>query len=300
MAKRLGGARALGPAADVGADAAEAPTDAAAQPETFEAHRLGVTRGARSVLRDIDLALAAGELLCLLGANGAGKSSFLSALAGELAPQPAAPGCEPIRLNGRALAELDAATQARARAVLPQRPGLGFDLTVDEVVGMGAYPFAELSPREVEGLLRRALGLAGMAGFAQRRYLELSGGEQQRVQFARVLLQALAGRGADSQARYILLDEPTSSLDPLHQQELLRAVADVARAERIGALVVLHDLNLAASWADRIVLLADGVVLACGTPAEVLTAEHIWHAYGIEAEILQHPRRPQRPLVVFA
>jgi len=266
----------------------------------FEACGLGVARGARSVLRDISLALAEGEVLCLLGANGAGKSSFLSALAGELAPQPSKHASAAIRLNGRALAELDAAAQARARAVLPQRPGLGFDLTVDEVVGMGAYPFAELAPREVDALARRALELAGMAGYAQRRYLELSGGEQQRVQFARVLLQALAGRDADPRARYILLDEPTSSLDPLHQQELLRAVAEVARAERIGALIILHDLNLAAAWADRIVLLADGAVLACGAPAEVLTAEHIRRAYGVEAEILPHPRRPRRPLVVFA
>ena len=133
---------------------------------------------------------------------------------------------------------------ARRRAVR-RRNRLGFDLGVAEVVAMGAYPFPELPPAAVEALVDRTLALADATHLRARRYPELSGGEQQRVQFARVLTQCLAAR-AEGEARYLLLDEPTASLDPRHQGELLRVAVDLARDERVGVLVILHDMNLAA------------------------------------------------------
>ena len=166
---------------------------------------------------------------------------------------------------------------ARWRArVLPQKPGLGFDLGVAEVVAMGAYPFPELPPAAVEALVDRTLALADATHLRARRYPELSGGEQQRVQFARVLTQCLAAR-AEGEARYLLLDEPTASLDPRHQGELLRVAVDLARDERVGVLVILHDMNLAARWCDRLLLLGGGRAIASGPPSQVRRRLHLWH-----------------------
>ncbi|MGB6054250.1 MAG: hemin ABC transporter ATP-binding protein, partial [Burkholderiaceae bacterium] len=169
---------------------------------------------------------------------------------------------------------------------------------VREVVAMGAYPFPELSPAGHEALLRHALRQADAAGLAGRRYLDLSGGEQQRVQFARVLAQVLAAREA-AQYRALLLDEPTSNLDPRHQLLLLRTVRSLARSEGIAALVVLHDVNLAAQWCDRLLLLAHGRSVALGAPAEVLTPQRLEQVYALTARVLPHPLHGDTPLVVF-
>jgi len=267
--------------------------------DALEAVDVNLKRQRRDVLKGASLCLRPGEVVCLLGANGAGKSSFLSVLAGELQPARPDKGDCAVALNGRPLSALSVAQQARHRAVLPQIPGLAFDLRVDEVVAMGAYPYPELAAHDVDALAGRALRLAGIAELGERRYPQLSGGEQQRVQFARALAQVLAGRQADPGGRYLLLDEPTSSLDPLHQQELLETVAGLAREHGIGVLAVLHDVNLAAMWADRIALLADGALLACGAPSEVLTPGNLRRVYGTRVLVMPHPLKPARPLVVF-
>ncbi|CAM5546944.1 heme ABC transporter ATP-binding protein [Eoetvoesiella caeni] len=265
----------------------------------LEASDISVYRRQRPVLRRTSLHIRAGEVVSLLGANGAGKSTFLSVLAAELKLDPALHGEDPVLLNGQNLSGLSPAQQARSRAVLPQKPGLAFDLQVSEVAAMGAYPFAALPASEVDGLVEQSLEKAGIPHLGQRRYLELSGGEQQRVQFARVLVQILAQRQSDPLGRYMLLDEPTASLDPLHQQGLLQTARSLARAERIGVLVILHDINLAACWSDRIALLSQGEILACDTPSRVLTQENLKQVYGVEVDIMPHPRRAGRPLVVF-
>lgn len=251
------------------------------------------------VLQQTSLHIRAGEVVSLLGANGAGKSTFLSVLAAELQLDTALHAKDAVLLNGQNLSDLSTAQQARSRAVLPQKPGLAFDLQVAEVVAMGAYPFAALPAGEVDGLVAQSLEKAGILHLGQRRYLELSGGEQQRVQFARVTVQVLAQRQSDPQGRYMLLDEPTASLDPLHQQGLLETVRELAHADRIGVLVILHDINLAACWSDRIALLSQGKILACDTPARVLTQENLRQVYGVEVDVIPHPRQPGKPLVVF-
>ncbi len=256
-------------------------------------YQLGCHRGARKILSDIDLELRAGEVLGVLGANGAGKTTLLATLAGELAATDGR-----IALDGRALASWTPADLARRRAVLPQSPSLSFDLSVREVVAMGAYPFPELTPTDHANLLRQSLHQADAAGLAERRYLALSGGEQQRVQFARVLAQVLGCREA-GQYRVLLLDEPTASLDPRHQLMLLGAVRALARSEGIAALVVLHDVNLAAQWCDRLLLLARGRCVALGTPAEVLTPQRLEQVYELPVSVLPHPLPERGPLVVF-
>nr|WP_314365755.1 heme ABC transporter ATP-binding protein [uncultured Achromobacter sp.] len=256
------------------------------------AHTLSLSRGGARILTDVSLEVRPGEVVGLLGANGAGKSTLLGALAAELSAD-----AGQITLDGAPLAGMALGSQARRRAVLPQKPGLTFDLGVREVVAMGAYPFAELAPAEVDALVAHALGLADVAHLAGRRYPELSGGEQQRVQFARVLVQCHAAR-APGESRYLLLDEPTASLDPKHQGDLLRRAWELAHEGNTGVLVILHDMNLAARWCDRLLLLNAGHAIAQGTPAQVLTAANLHLAYGIDAQVIAHPLQPDRLLVL--
>ena len=257
------------------------------------AQGLACARGGRTVLSGLDLSLQAGEVLGVLGANGAGKTSLLATLAGEL---PAAAGR--LSLSGRPLADEPPAVLARRRAVLSQSASLAFDLPVTAVVDMGAYPFPELDPQHVRALVSRALEMADATALRSRRYGALSGGEQQRVHLARVLVQVLAGRGP-GEYRVLMLDEPTASLDPLHQALVLQAVQQLAHDEQIAALVVLHDVNLAALWCDRLLLLAQGRAVAQGTPVEVLTPEHLRTVYGLGARVIAHPELAGRPLVIF-
>ena len=277
----------------------------------LQAHGIAVQRGERQILSDIDLSLPAGQVIGVLGANGAGKSTLLAALAGELSPSTGR-----ITLNGRPLSAWPAAELARCRAVLPQSPSLQFDLPVATVIGMGAYPHARHTrtgaPRtddsrdtaraaiaEDQRILQRVLALADVQDLYERRYCHLSGGEQQRVHLARVLYQLLLARQGHDEYRVLMLDEPTASLDPRHQLHLLSAVHTLAHEENVAALVILHDLNLAAGCCDRLLLLGQGRVAACGTPAQVLTPDTLRQVYGVEATVLPHPNQPGRPLVVF-
>ena len=276
----------------------------------LQAHGIAVQRGERQILSDIDLSLPAGQVIGVLGANGAGKSTLLAALAGELSPSAGR-----ITLNGRPLSAWPAAELASCRAVLPQSPSLQFDLPVATVIGMGAYPHARHTrtgaPRtdsrdtaqaaiaEDQRILQRVLALADVQDLYERRYRRLSGGEQQRVHLARVLYQLLLARQGYNEYRVLMLDEPTASLDPRHQLHLLSAVHTLVHEENVAALVIVHDLNLAAGCCDRLLLLGQGRVAACGTPAQVLTPDTLRQVYGVEATVLPHPNQPGRPLVVF-
>jgi iron complex transport system ATP-binding protein len=262
---------------------------------TLAAENISVTRGGVRILDDVSLAVRPGEVVGLLGANGAGKSTLLGALAGEHRPDTGR-----VVLNGTELRHLSHRAQARRRAVLPQKPGLAFDLDVRDVAAMGAYPFPALSPARVDALVAEALALADVRHLVARRYPELSGGEQQRVQFARVLVQCNAARDDDASPRYLLLDEPTASLDPRHQADLLRTAAGIAHLGTTGVLVILHDINLAARWCDRLLLLSAGRTVAVGTPPEVLTPPNLHLAYGIDAHVMPHPLQPRRLLVLVS
>ncbi len=259
----------------------------------LKADALACARGSRTVLSGVSLDLPPGEVLGVLGANGAGKTTLLATLAGELEP---AAGL--LRLDDREVATIRPRELARRRAVLPQATAPAFDLETRTVVAMGAYPFPELAPEMVDALVSRALQLADARAFAGRRVATLSGGEMQRVQFARVLVQLLAAR-EPGEYRLLLLDEPTAALDPLHQATLLRAVRDIVRDQQLGALVVLHDVNLAAAWCDRLLLLAAGRTVALDTPPGALTPTHLHAVYGMAAMVLDHPLRPGTPLVLF-
>ena len=249
-----------------------------------------VVLGDRTVLRGVDLVLPPGQLTALIGPNGAGKSTLLGVLAGDLPP-----ASGQVTLGGRPLARWSARDLAQLRAVLPQRPGVGFSFTVRQVVELGRHPHrrsrraGRSGPAEAGGaVVDAALAEVGLEGFGERPIDTLSGGEAARVHLARVLAQ---------QAPILLLDEPTAALD-LRHQHLVVGIARRHAAAGGTAVVVLHDLNLAAAYADRIVLLAEGSVLADGPGAAVLTPQLIRAAYDHPVEVLCHPR--QRWKVVVA
>ncbi|MDZ3995379.1 heme ABC transporter ATP-binding protein [Pseudomonas sp. Teo4] len=252
----------------------------------LEVEGVHLQRGANEVLRDIHLSVIPGQVLGVLGPNGAGKSSLLGVLCGELAPSQGR-----VTLRGRALSAWAGQERARRLAVLPQVSGLGFAFRVDEVVGMGRLPHASGQQRDRE-IVEAALRAADAWHLVERSYLALSGGERQRVHLARVLAQLWPGEAGTT----LLLDEPTSMLDPLHQHTTLQAVRTFA--ERGAAvLVILHDLNLAARYCDRILLLEQGRCHALAEPQAVLTPGALKVVFGIDVLVQEHPERGH-PLII--
>ncbi|MFG0380883.1 heme ABC transporter ATP-binding protein [Pseudomonas sp. zbq_18] len=252
----------------------------------LRADNLSVRRGPCTVLSGIDLALQPGEVLGVLGPNGAGKSTLLGALCGELAPSEGR-----VTLDERGLDAWPGQERARRLAVLPQSSTLSFAFPVQEVVAMGRLPHDSGRVRDAE-IVEAALQAADAEHLRGRSYLALSGGERQRVHLARVLAQLWPG-GA---GQVLLLDEPTSALDPLHQHTTLQAVRDFA-GQGAAVLVILHDLNLAARYCDRILLLQNGRPHALGSPDEVLQAEPLRQVFGLDVLIQRHPERGH-PLII--
>lgn len=252
----------------------------------LRAENLSVRRGGQIVLEGVDLVLQPGEVLGVLGPNGAGKSTLLGALNGELRTDSGA-----VSLDDRPLADWPGPARARRLAVLPQSSSLSFAFPVSEVVAMGRLPHDTGRERDAE-IVEAALAAADAAHLRGRSYLALSGGERQRVHLARVLAQLWPG----GEGQVLLLDEPTSALDPLHQHTTLHAVREFA-GQGAAVLVILHDLNLAARYCDRILLLQQGRPHAFGTPDEVLQADPLREVFGLDVLIQRHPERGH-PLIV--
>jgi iron complex transport system ATP-binding protein len=253
------------------------------------ATNIGLEKSSKRILERVNFELRPGEVLALIGPNGAGKSSLLRVVAGEEQDK------GQVAINGKPLAAWRPESLARVRAVLSQQLHLPFPMPVVEVVALGRYPYRQEEPLARSlSIAQACLRQAGMNGFEQRDLLTLSGGEQQRVHFARVLAQISQGQGGD---RYLLLDEPTASLDLAQQHRLLSLLRRIVRQRRIGVLVVLHDMNLAARYADRVLLLSQGRAIAVGSPQQVLTAEHISRGFGIAVEVLSHPQQPWPQIV---
>jgi iron complex transport system ATP-binding protein len=238
--------------------------------------------GGKALLRGIDLEVNEGEVVAVLGPNGAGKSTTLRAMSGDLRLSGGK-----VSLDGRPLEAWSVLERARRRAVLPQASDLNFPFSALEVALMGRAPFVRAAegPRDVE-IAKRALEMTGCEALAERQYPTLSGGERQRVQLARVLAQVWDTPASGE--RYLLLDEPTNSLDLAHQHTTL-AIARRFASKGVGCLVILHDLNLAAQYADRIVILQAGRVLAAGKPREVLCPDLISRAFQVPVTVTNHP-----------
>lgn len=226
----------------------------------------------RPVLQGVTLEVGAREVLGLVGPNGSGKSTLLKCLARVLKPRRGI-----VYLDGREIAAIDTRDLARKMGYVPQAAGTTFPFTVLEAVLVGRKPHVrwEVGSRDLEvvGEALRSLSLEDMA----HRYLdELSGGERQKVFLARALAQ---------EPEVLLLDEPINSLDILHQLEVLELVRELAARRDIAVVMVLHDLNLAARFSDKLVMLKDGKIFAAGRPGEVLTPENVSLVYGVEVHV---------------
>ncbi len=241
-------------------------------------HKISVSYGERAVLRDVSFDLNDGRIIVLVGANGAGKTTLIKVLNGTL---PTSAG--EIQLDERRLTSISRREIAKNIAVVAQENETRFPITVLEFVLSGRFvhggAFGWESATDI-AFAERALEDCDLAGYALRLMNELSGGERQRVVLARALATG---------AKILLLDEPTANLDLAHQAMMFRLVRDRSRSCGASAVVITHDLNLAAEFADEILLLKNGRIAAKGAPAEVLTAEHIAHVFGVQVLLDRSP-----------
>lgn len=250
------------------------PPSGGKQDDVLVARALSVGYGARAVLDGVHLTIRRGEVTALIGPNGSGKSTLLRTLVRLLAPTDGT-----VLIDGRAIHELSSREVARQMAALPQQPEIPAGLTVRELVEQGRYPHR--GPLRTYGAadraaVERALDETGMISFANRPLDELSGGERQRAWIALALAQ---------DTPILLLDEPTTFLDLGHQFEVLELIGRLRAQNGLTVVLVLHDVNQASRHADRIVALDQGMIVADGPPAEVITSEMLRDVFRVHAEV---------------
>jgi len=247
-------------------------------PPVLTVEKVSFRYGEREVLSGVDLDLREGEIGVLLGPNGAGKSTLLRICSGLLTPESGevrVAGARPDRTNRKEM--------ARRLSVVGQELPVEFPMSVEEFVMLGRFPhhgFFGSPDRTDREQVEQALRMTGLADLRQRGLSEVSSGERQR---------AVVARGIAQGAKVMLLDEPTAFLDIYHRVAFYEIVTDLARTCGVSALVASHDLSLCAEYAERIVLLAEGRVMAAGSPGEVLTSDRVRAAYGVEAVCDRNP-----------
>lgn len=245
----------------------------------------------KQILKNVTAEFKPGEFNMILGPNGSGKSSFLKIFSGELDKYQGT-----VYYNDKIIKAIHKEDLAKRRAVLSQQPELSFPLLVGEVVMMGRYPHFSFSPNKKDiSICNEVIKRMSLSTFKERNYLTLSGGEKQRVQFARVLSQIW--ERPESGYRYLFLDEPLNSLDISYQHEFLQEAAILAKHNTV-LIAVMHDINLAAQYADRLFFLKEGELIKYGKPHEVLTTELIKHVFNVEATIINNPFNG-KPLVIY-
>lgn len=241
----------------------------------IEVKNLSYQIGAKPILRHINMQARPGELLAIIGPNGAGKSTLMKLLCGEVkSPK------DSIFLNGKALSLYSAKELALMRAVLTQANEVSVEFSVQELVTMGRYPHFEVNPstKDLE-IIEAVLEEMGIQHFKDRSYHSLSGGEKQRVQLARVLAQIY-----ECQDAILFLDEPINGLDMQYQQIILEKARKMAN-RGWTVLCILHDINFASRYADKIMILKAGEVANFGTPTEIITAENLLKTYNIGVKV---------------
>ncbi len=244
----------------------------------IDAKKISVGYEGVVLLRDISFELKAGELVALIGANGSGKTTLLRTLNQGL---PLESGS--LKLNGKPLETYSRREIARIVSIVAQESETRFPITVLEYVLGGRFSFGSVlgwETAEDQSIVKGCIRQCDLIGYESRLMNELSGGERQRVVFARAIA---------TQARVLLLDEPTNNLDLVHQAMLFKLVREQTKAFDSSAIVVTHDLNLAAEYADRLILLTGGKILADGAPSRVLTSENLEQAFGVKAFIDENP-----------
>jgi iron complex transport system ATP-binding protein len=235
--------------------------------------------GSVHVLKDVSIELAASEMLGVVGPNGAGKSTLLRCIDRILSPQK---GC--ILLDERDIKKMSRMELAQKMGYIPQSASQVFPATVFDTVLMGRRPhLGWRSSEEDTEMVLETLQMLNIEDLAMRDINELSGGQQQKVFIARALTQ---------EPDVLLLDEPTSNLDIRHQLEVMDIIKNIVREKQISAIMAIHDLNLAARYTDRIIMMNGGTIFAAGEPFSVLTTKNIKQAYGVEVEVNDHGGRP--------
>jgi iron complex transport system ATP-binding protein len=244
--------------------------------------------GDSMLVRDASLSLFAGEFTVIVGPNGAGKSTLLKLLTGELKPSSGI-----VHYGPTDATKLPAWRLACQRAVMAQGARLAFPFSVYEVVRLGVDGIGRARDRTaLQALVAAALASADITHLAPRAYQTLSGGEQQRVQFARVLAQLTAGHTTEPQ-QVLYLDEPIASLDLCHQFDLLDTARAKAKAKAgVAVLAVLHDLNLAITYADRLIVMKDGTIVAQGAPSEVISEDLLTEVFEVSLPVHQLGQMP--------
>lgn len=246
---------------------------------TLSLQSIQVAYNGKAILKDVSLEVRPGEILALVGPNGAGKTTLIRTASGILTPLQGR-----VQVNEQDIHRLTPAERARWMAVVPQARQLPSTFTVIQTVMLGRTPYLGwlgFPKKEDEEMVQQVLRRTQLEDFANRRIGELSGGEQQRVLLARALAQ---------NTPILLLDEPTAHLDLHHQALILKLVQQTVRECGLAVLLAIHDLNLVSLYADRVVLLVNGRLQREGLPAQVLTKSEIERAYGVEVELLEHPR----------
>lgn len=256
------------------------PTVATHGAVVCSARSVVIERGRKKLLDDVSLELRAGEVLSLLGPNGAGKSTLLSLLSGDLEPDSGS-----VEFGGKPLKDWSLVDLSRRRSVLLQENQLLFPFTVHQVVEMGRAPWRRTPLEDDDNeAIGEAITATDIGHLGNRRVPSLSGGERARTAFARVI----AGRTG-----VLMLDEPTAALDLGHQEAVLTLARERAAAGD-AVLIVLHDLNLAEAYSDRIALLRDGKIVANGAPDDVLKADVLTDVYRTPVEVIRHPETGHR------
>ena len=247
--------------------------------------------GHKQILAGISAEFVPGEFNMILGPNGSGKSTFLKIFSGEIRNYQGS-----VLYNGRNILEQQKEVMARYRAVMSQQPDLSFPLMVEEVVMMGRYPHFKFNPtKKDEAICRQVIQRMNLQSFANRNYLTLSGGEKQRVQFARVLVQIWDEPPTGN--RFLFLDEPLNNLDISYQQEFLQAARELVEQNTV-LIAIMHDINMAIQYADKLLFLQEGRLVAHGRPKEIISEALIREVFHVSATIIGHPVTGN-PLVVF-
>jgi iron complex transport system ATP-binding protein len=249
----------------------------------IELTSVGLALDGRAILKNVSLQVFPGEVLALVGPNGAGKSSLLSVMSGDVQATTGR-----ALLQGRDVSKYRVDEAARQRSVLMQSNEVSFPFTVAEIVEMGRAPWARTtSLADDNKAIAEALEKADVRHLVERRFNQLSGGERARVSLARVLAQ---------RTPVVLLDEPTAALDLKHQESVMKTVREIAGQGR-AVVVVVHDLSVAAGYADRVAMVVEGKIAAVGSPREVITAKRVSEVYGVAVDI-ETVGSPARPVIL--
>lgn len=253
---------------------------------SLEVSNLSISKSGKSLLEGINFEVPEQELIGIIGENGAGKSTLLHCLSGL------EPSCQQVSINNRWIEDYSAVELSKIRAALPQSNELGFPFEAREVVRLG-LSLSSLSLKQQDRIIDNCLSDVDAHEFSHKNYLYLSGGEKQRIQLARVLTQL---HSSNTQKKYLLLDEPTSALDLKHQFSILKLLKKMTK-NNIGVFIIIHDLNLASLFCDKILLLKNGMLVSFDKPEKIIKQPMISKTFETDVLIMQHPQTDS-PLMV--